>query len=358
MKGRIRILFNTWANAENLNSQSLTARELARRLNPARFESSFFLGARQSVDQCLARNSTVRFIRVPSRLGTILIAHELMWGKHDVLFYPTLNERASRIFWRLRRLGRPTLIVNNIEGSYAQFRSASRDVQDLVGRAIVEADQNFAITPAIAREFGDMFQVKITVIPLGVDLELFTPMDRTRHGLPIRVLNVATIQARKQTHFLVEMARQLRDVSVEFHIVGPVIGDPRYGEQLKRQTEQEGLNVLWHGGLPQSEIAKLMHTCDVFVLPSQLEGFGKVTIEAGATGLPAVIFQDYSSTAVLDGETGYQVPTLQAMIDKVSGLCEDRATRERLGRNAVEYTRQFGWDVVARQWETSFEGMM
>jgi len=39
----IHILFNTWANCDNVNAQSLTAREIALRLDPDQFVSWLYL---------------------------------------------------------------------------------------------------------------------------------------------------------------------------------------------------------------------------------------------------------------------------------------------------------------------------
>src|SRR5262249_55316221 len=101
----IRILFNTWGNAENVNSQSLTAREIARRLNPDRFASTFFLGAEHQPDAKLSQLPKVHFVRLPARFGSLRIASEMLWGAHDILFYPSLNQRAAQLFWAFRPLG-------------------------------------------------------------------------------------------------------------------------------------------------------------------------------------------------------------------------------------------------------------
>ena len=104
----------------------------------------------------------------------------------------------------------------------------------------------------------------------------------------------------------------------------------------------------------QEEIYQWMRECDIFVLPSRLEGFGKVTIEAGATGLPAIIFSDYQSTAVVDGVTGFQVAAFGEMYDRVELLMRDRDLRLRMGEAAAEYVKQFSWDHITKKWEDVF----
>jgi glycosyltransferase involved in cell wall biosynthesis len=109
--------------------------------------------------------------------------------------------------------------------------------------------------------------------------------------------------------------------------------------------------VFFHGKLSQPEIADWAAKADLFVLPSRLEGFGKATIEAAATGLPAVIFADYEADTVLDGISGYQVRTDQELTDAVQRLLSDSELRLRMGRAAASSAERFGWDRLARQWE-------
>lgn len=355
MKQRIRILFNTWANADNVNSQSLTAREIARRLDPARFCSTFYVGSGQQADARLSEQGHIRLVRIPPRLGSLRIASEMLWGPQDILFYPDVNERASRIYWMLKGISKRKRVLLNVETSLAQSRAGGGKAYGEFVQMLARSDQVFAITPAIAESLWNVLHVRAEVIPLGVDLELFQPADRSlRHGT-VRVLYVATLQPRKQPHLILEFARALKFEPVEFHLIGPVIGDPGYAEQLYGDKERDGLeNVFFHGAQMPEQVNEWMQASDIFVLPSRLEGFGKVMIEAGATGLPCIIFSDYQSTTVVDGITGYQVTTEREMLEALRQLIRDRPLRQRLGAAAVKHARGFDWNGIVRKWEQVF----
>jgi len=356
IRNPINILFNTWANADNLNSQSLTAREIALRLDPARFVAKLFIVSDQTADPRLVNQPHIRLVRIPPRLGSLAIAREMLWGHQDILFYPSLNARASRIFWGLKRLGFSQSVIENVEVSWAQIQSAPPAAQKLLLKSIHRADRCFAIAPVIAQSLQTECGINAEVIPLGVDLKVFKPVDRRDHNMPVRVLFVATIQPRKQPHLILNLARVLRDMPVEFHFIGPILGDPAYYHQLLADKERDNLqNVIFHGGLVQKEIVEWMTPSDIFVLPSRLEGFGKVMIEAGATGLPSIIFDDYQSPTVVDGVTGFQVKTFDEMLAKLKLLIEHREVRWQMGRAAVEHAKQFDWDIVAKKWEQVFE---
>lgn len=355
----IRVLFNTWANQGNLNSQSLTAREIAWRLDPVRFRTTLLIGWSQAPDRRLAGCPHVRLARLPPRLGSVVIAARMLWGDHDVLFYPALNERASGIYRRFRALGRGHRSVHCVETSLEQMSEGRAELSSRQLYWLRSADLVSAITPAISEGLAERYALRAEVIPLGVDLELFRPADRDRREPPWRVLYVASIQPRKQTHLVLELARRLRGEAVEFHVIGGVLGDPAYYRSLLETRQRDKLDgVVFHGPMEQPEVASWMARSDVYLLPSRLEGFGKTTLEAAACGLPAIVFSDYETTAVVHGETGFQVADLEEMEEALVRLLKDRELRTRMGAAAVEHARQFAWEGVVRRWESVFETLV
>ena len=361
MRRPIRILWNVWCNALDFNAQSLTAREIALRLPADRFESRFFHTYDADIDPRLEEaqasgQATIDWLTMPPRFGTFRILRELLWGRHDILFYPNLNGRASQLYRRLQRLGRRVHRVQSVECSWAQMEANPEELEHTLYWA-KRAEVCAAITPAIANALKSK-GVSAEVIPLGVDLDRFQPAPRPRQDPRAlqRIIFVASMQRRKQPHLILELARRLRDHAVEFHLIGPVLGDASYYQQLLRDKEDDDLGrVHFHGAMPQDDIKQWLESADVYVLPSRLEGFGKTTIEAAACGLPAVIFKDYESTAVVDGRTGYQVETFDEMEAKVRQLLDEPRLRQRLGEAAVSHVRQFDWDVIARRWQLRFE---
>ena len=62
---------------------------------------------------------------------------------------------------------------------------------------------------------------------------------------------------------------------------------------------------------PVKEIDGLYHAADALVMPSLYEGLPNAVLEAHACGLPAVVSHAANRDAiVIDGESGYEVPTL------------------------------------------------
>jgi len=81
-------------------------------------------------------------------------------------------------------------------------------------------------------------------------------------------------------------------------------------------------------------------TLDILALPSRIEGFGLVIIEAAVAGVPAVRSNSggYTETTI-DGETGYVVPIddSDALTDRLARLLADDTLRQRMGEAARAY---------------------
>jgi len=100
------------------------------------------------------------------------------------------------------------------------------------------------------------------------------------------------------------------------------------GKRLQDIISDQGLgkHVILTGYLKESWLSKYFAGSNVFVMPSQKEGFGIVYIEAMAQGTPAIAGnQDGGAEAVADSELGHSVnpndlKDLESKIEYVLGL--------------------------------------
>ena len=95
-----------------------------------------------------------------------------------------------------------------------------------------------------------------------------------------------------------------------------------------------------------------MMAADVLCLPSYREGFGMVTIEAAATGIPSIASNIYGiSDAIIDKETGllHTPGSISEIASCMSVMCKDVSTRNKLGRNARERAiKLFSQDILVK----------
>lgn len=90
-----------------------------------------------------------------------------------------------------------------------------------------------------------------------------------------------------------------------------VIGRPEQRDGLPRNTLnrlQNDKTIIFTGYVPFNDIQKYYMAMDVLVLPTHREGFGMVSVEAQAMGVPALV-SDYTgcSETIINGETGLYI---------------------------------------------------
>ncbi len=136
-------------------------------------------------------------------------------------------------------------------------------------------------------------QSQITVAPGGVDLAPLASREareQLRHQLgwqgPV-VVTLRNLVPRTGVDMLVQAAAMLRHTMPDLR--WSVMGSGVLLEPLKWLAEQLDVadRIEFTGYLPEDEVVSRMQAADVFMLPTRsLEGFGLVTIEANANGLP------------------------------------------------------------------------
>ncbi len=344
----VRILFNVCADAENYNAQSLNAREIALRLDAARFESTLFYES--SPDPRILREG-IRTVKLPRRGKTVHILREMM-RSYDFIVYIDLSP-ASYVYLHLPRLlRRATRSVLCIEGTSGNLDGVSPAVRKYADYVLRRADVRTAITPYVASEIQELHGIKTDyVIPVGVDAKVFFPPAERQHTVPT-VLFVGHLIERKGAELVLEAAQ--RFPQTRFRLIGNARDD--FGRKLLSQDERVKLpNVRIETAMPQAQLAEAMRDSDIFLLPSRVEGIPKVTLEAAATGLPCIVFSDYRTPSVADGITGFQVETFEKMLNRMQLLIQDADLRRRISAAATIHARRFDWDHVAAQWEATFD---
>jgi glycosyltransferase involved in cell wall biosynthesis len=129
---------------------------------------------------------------------------------------------------------------------------------------------------------------RIHVVPVGVDPELFRPLDEVER-IPGRIVTTASADvALKGLHYLLEALAKLRTERPDAHLV--IIGKPKEGGKAMDTLARLGLedHVEWISGVPDERIVELYSECSVACVPSLYEGFSLPAIEAMSSAAPLV----------------------------------------------------------------------
>jgi D-inositol-3-phosphate glycosyltransferase len=237
-------------------------------------------------------------------------------------------------------------------------------------RRLVHAlDRIVAATEHERQLLRQIFRVapqKVSVIPLGVDLERFQPATaaerasaRALLGIPATervILAIGRIEPLKGLDILIRSLAQMSDCrDIGVYIIG---GDERATPEIDRLlaiARQEGVADAVHflGSRPHEALPDYYHAADVVAVPSFYESFGLVAVEAMAAGVPVVASRVGGlASTVADGRTGYLISWRcpEPFAEKIELLLANEELRSALGRSARErMAESYAWAEVAQR---------
>jgi glycosyltransferase involved in cell wall biosynthesis len=205
---------------------------------------------------------------------------------------------------------------------------------------------------------------KIRQIPNGIDTRRFVPADgaqrsslRKHLGLPgdrLLLIYTGRIALSKGVMMLLEAWRDIAPQRPEAHLV--LVGE---GADSLDDCETQARDFVRSTAIADrvtftgavANVHEYLRACDVFVFPSDYEGFGLSILEAMAVGLPMVCTR-VGVAADLEREVGIEllVPPKQTALftAALSRLVGDAQLRETLGHRAAQLVEgRYSMSVVA-----------
>jgi len=130
-----------------------------------------------------------------------------------------------------------------------------------------------------------------------------------------------------------------------------VAGEGDDQDALAQEARQRGIdNVTFTGRVDEATKTKLMQAAWVFAMPSQLEGWGIVVIEAAACGTPSVAYDVAGlRDCIREGRTGMLARNDAEFTAHLRSILTNDALRDRLSAGAVKWSRRFSWDRTAQR---------
>lgn len=211
---------------------------------------------------------------------------------------------------------------------------------------------------------------RIAVIPAGVDLAMFSPIDRAAaravlglHGEVL--LFVGRIDPVKGLDTLLEAVALLRDrPALTLLVVGgtPPGVEPRDADEihLRQLAGQLGIadRVRWLGPVEQDRLPLYYSAADVAVVPSRYESFGLVALEALACGAAVVAARVGGlPTIVHEGQNGLLVPwrAPEAFAERIVQVLDDPALAAGLRAAARPSMQRYSWAATAARVTTLYQ---
>jgi glycosyltransferase involved in cell wall biosynthesis len=231
-------------------------------------------------------------------------------------------------------------------------------------RAAHRVDRYIAISSEIQSGLGRLGigAEKIVPVPNGIDIERFRPVAAERKsqlrallGLPaepLLMIYTGRLALTKGVMMLIDVWGELAAAHPQAHLV--IVGTGRGSfDDCERQLNEFiaahglGARVTLTGNVPN--VHEYLQASDLFLFPSDYEGFGLSLLEAMAVGLPMVSTRVGVTVEIAArGEFGILVPPQdrESFRQAVNCLIPDAARRAGMGANAHEAV-QAGYSSMA-----------
>jgi glycosyltransferase involved in cell wall biosynthesis len=175
-----------------------------------------------------------------------------------------------------------------------------------------------AVTIDRLQAWAELPQERMHLVPNAVDLSRYTSGPKneallSRWSLQGKriLLTVGRMDAAEQAKGFDEIIESLPRLVTEFpNLAYIAVGDGSDRMRLEAKAATLGVRdyCVFPGYVSEAEKLEYYRSADLFVMPSRLEGFGYVFLEALATGLPVIASKlDGSREAVRDGSWGILV---------------------------------------------------
>ncbi len=272
-----------------------------------------------------------------------------MKGKSAVTIHDLIHLRLSHHF-------------SPLQHAYARF---------MIGYAVRNAGVLITTTNFNKQDIVDIFGAnssRVSVVPLAVR-DTFQPVTearvldgfRKRHALTKPyILYVGNTKPHKNIPIILQAFKDILEMerNIDLAFVGESV---LVNEQLRREIMTLDIlnNIHDLGRLPVREVVAAYAAAEMFVFPSEYEGFGLPVLEAMASGTPVIISDagpllEVAGGAALVVERGNRESLAHAM----HRLLGDSALGEELRDRGRQNVRRFSWDRTAQQTLAAYESLI
>jgi glycosyltransferase involved in cell wall biosynthesis len=279
--------------------------------------------------------ASISWVPLDSAMMKLLFGYKLFTGNHTTASVFPLAQREASI-WDRERI--KTLLMRGVPGRAISLLSercyaATADCAD------------------VAVRFFGVLKSKIDVCPLGVDTDVFYPLDRgsereeTRARLGFRAEDIVCVYSGRfagdKNPLL--LARAVERLVLEGEPYRALfIGN---GGQAKEIAGRAGSQL--HSFIPYQELGSLFRACDIGVWPAQES---TSMLDAAACGLPIIVNDTLVATERIDGNgITYRLNDIDDLVRALRSL-RSPGRRKELGTvGASRMATLFSWKAIAER---------
>lgn len=293
----------------------------------------------------------------------------------ELIYFPKSERRAYKIFFDRyhydviigltpRPAGMLTLInatprkVAWFHSTYERYFEKKNDFQwnqiDLYKKLLPNLDDVIVLTDYDKKEYAKHFDIQ--------PIRIYNPLPYQCNYIQKRMTNTVLFVGRlhydvKGLDFLVDIIVALEKLIDDFKVV--IVGDGNGKNVFINKAKNNGVFHRIEMVGEQTNVKKYYQDARVCVVPSRVEGFGMVIIEAFEAGVPVVAFENAGPSELIeDGITGFIIKKFNTddFAEKVSRLFSDDALCQQMRCNVQKKAKNFSRETIGNQWLTFLHG--
>ncbi|WP_394141254.1 glycosyltransferase [Cytobacillus oceanisediminis] len=247
-----------------------------------------------------------------------------------------------------KKMWKTPYVVTAHGGDIDRMAKKNQRIRNWTEMILRDADHVIAVGDALYEEIHRDYKIgsdKLSILNMGVNRTVFKAHSkleaRADLGIDSRkkpVLFVGNIIREKGLNELVSAFKSVkeRQPDAELYLIG-ASRNQAYRQELANLITENDLTsvVFFKQPLPQTQLAKWMSAAEVFVLPSHLEGFGLVAVEAMSCLTPVVGTDVGGLSYLLKDGNGILVKPKDSdsLADGIIEVLNNEKTKEKLIRN-------------------------
>jgi glycosyltransferase involved in cell wall biosynthesis len=198
---------------------------------------------------------------------------------------------------------------------------------------------------------------KISVIPYGSPTETFQPQLKSDDCF--RVIFIGRFSPLKGIHYLLQAWKELKSKNQLKNAQLVFVGENRFPQKW---LEERYSGLYQHiPSVSHFSLNQYYSQASILVLPSLIDGFGLVVVEAMACGIPVIITANTGASDIItNGVEGFIIPIrdVEALKDKLEWCYSHPQELAEMGRAARRKAEELNWGLYRQRLANKVQSLL
>ncbi|MGA2914996.1 MAG: glycosyltransferase family 4 protein [Sedimentisphaerales bacterium] len=204
-------------------------------------------------------------------------------------------------------------------------------------------------------------QVKIEVIPNGVDIEKFYPIseNRTKKSDLIRLITVGRLSITKRVNILTDAVKILVGQGKNVKLL--VVGGGSLKDSLEKTAARKNLSnyIEFRGIVDSEQMPQFYQNSDLYVSATMQEGMSNAMLEAMACGLPIITTPCEGVDELIKGNgVIVKKETAGGIAKAISELVMNTEKLESMSKAARKHAENFTWKSISQTYLNFYQKIL